>query len=692
MWVSWHELRSSSKMDSSWIELPNDHPDYLDGVVKFIKLAKENLEAQLEKQLLTRQMALVEMIWKVEYIDVSTPEGQLRKALAVLATTSSEAAQPAMQPDLKPPTQPPSSFKVSKPLVQQPPTSLPSTQVPQPHQPITPLASEQTSKQPSILQSSIGVPQPPTQPGSGILQPPTQPLRPPTASTKVPSFQPQSAASVAAVRPVQMPTSQTAAARPLVRSSTVTFGPFQPSSATIGSNPPCQPSSVIGTSQVGKGVTQQEMHQKTGIPSQASRESPSNGNSEDLARTSPSQSIDKGKCHVGGKQKKTSMSKTTRSSRLSWKDNIQFDAKEEVLTVDDQGNEEVINGSILPRDVMNYKQGVRFCVAFNNYNQPIRKGGYIFVRFLGYIARLERFCPIGTISWHKLNKTYKADIVQLVRSKFIYPADKCFDKRVLKHVAKHFKQYKHGFKKDHFKPEQKTKEDMYELVPKGHSRDGWMRLVDYWCSKEHETLAEIGRDARASQTHCHTTGSTSYAEKRADFVETHGREPTHLEFFKETHGKVGGGFVANTCTESFLNEASARVQERLLNSSPSKTQVEIENEVFDELMYEEENPKRPIGFGFNVDRNDVFGVNSILRKRGYIFPNNNMELKRVKEELASQKAMFLLMLKAVRDGKITDEFLDATKAALRMAGDQVSLSNPNVLHLVFCFIGGGCVD
>ncbi|KAJ8435335.1 hypothetical protein Cgig2_024322 [Carnegiea gigantea] len=587
-----------------------------------------------------------------------------KRTLKVLATTSSEAAQPAMQPDLKPPTQPPSSFKVSKPLVQQPPTSLPSTQVPQPHQPITPLASEQTSKQPSILQSSIGVPQPPTQPGSGILQPPTQPLRPPTASTKVvtrasteafqrsaeqtskqpsvpqpssgvprpstqplrpptastkvvtrasveafqrsaeqtskqpsPSFQPQSAASVAAVRPVQMPTSQTAAARPLVRSSTVTFGPFQPSSATIGSNPPCQPSSVIGISQVGK----------------ASRESPSNGNSEDLARTSPSQSIDKGKCHVGGKQKKTSMFKTTRSSRLSWKDNIQFDAKEEVLTVDDQGNEEVINGSILPRDVMNYKQG----------------------------------------------------------SKFIYPADKCFDKRVLKHVAKHFKQYKHGFKKDHFKPEQKTKEDMYELVPKGHSRDGWMRLVDYWCSKEHETLAEIGRDARASQMHCHTTGSTSYAEKRADFVETHGREPTHLEFFKETHGKVGGGFVANTCTESFLNEASARVQERLLNSSPSKTQVEIENEVFDELMYEEENPKRPIGFGFNVDRNDVFGVNSILRKRVYIFPDNNMELKRVKEELASQKAMFLLMLKAMRDGKITDEFLDATKAALRMAGDQV---------------------
>ena len=33
----------SVEMDSRWIELPNDHPDYLDNAVKFIKLAKENL-------------------------------------------------------------------------------------------------------------------------------------------------------------------------------------------------------------------------------------------------------------------------------------------------------------------------------------------------------------------------------------------------------------------------------------------------------------------------------------------------------------------------------------------------------------------------------------------------------------------------------------------------------------------------
>jgi len=35
-------------------------------------------------------------------------------------------------------------------------------------------------------------------------------------------------------------------------------------------------------------------------------------------------------------------------------------------------------------------------------------------------------------------------------------------------------------------------------------------------------------------------------------VEAHGRDPTHLEFFKETHSKEGGSFVVNAATEGFL--------------------------------------------------------------------------------------------------------------------------------------------
>ncbi|KAJ8441793.1 hypothetical protein Cgig2_021483 [Carnegiea gigantea] len=650
-------------MDSSWIELPNDHPDYLDGAVKFIKLAKENLVEGRTRCPCRR--------CKVEYIDVSTPEGELRKALAgglnpvaksvksfipptVMAGASAEARGRSGQ--ILPP--PGTGAGASKLIMQQQlhaTSTRASIEVPRRSGQLPPPPSTSIKASKPIVQQLTGC----TARSKPVVQ---QLLRPTSVNgglASQPCLQLQPTAFIAALQPVRTPTSPNGATQPLIRPSTIKFGsnlPCQPPSfvgtsqvnpSTIGLNQPSQPPPVVGTSKVNPSNRSLLLHNQShsatvkvvrGATRQEVRESPSNGNNdrEGLARSSQSQSNDKGKGHVGGKQKKLSTSKSTRSSQSSWKDNIQFDAKEEVLTIDDQGNKEVIKGSILPRDVMNYKQGVRFCVAFNNCNQPIRKGGYIFVRFLGYIARLERFCPIGTISWHKLDKTYKADIIEM----FVYPADKCFDKRVLKHVAKYFKQYKHGLKKDYFKPEQKTKEAMYELVPKGHSHDGWMRLVGYWCSKEHETLAEIGTDARALQT--------------LKLME----ESQHIWSSLKRH-------MAKT------TEASAKVQERLLSSSPSKTQVEIENEVFDELMYEEENPKRPIGFGFNVHRSDVFGVNNILRKRGYIFPDNNMELKCVKEELASQKAMFLLMLKAVHNGKITDEFLDVIEAALRMAGDQV---------------------
>ena len=45
--------------------------------------------------------------------------------------------------------------------------------------------------------------------------------------------------------------------------------------------------------------------------------------------------------------------------------------------------------------------------------------------------------------------------------------DKCFDKRVLKHVAKHFKQYKHGLKRDYFKLKRKQKRICMILSLKG---------------------------------------------------------------------------------------------------------------------------------------------------------------------------------------------------------------------------------
>ncbi|KAJ8423771.1 hypothetical protein Cgig2_034195 [Carnegiea gigantea] len=119
------------------------------------------------------------------------------------------------------------------------------------------------------------------------------------------------------------------------------------------------------------------------------------------------------------------------------------------------------------------------------------------------------------------------------------------------------------------------------------------------------------------------------------------------------------------------NEASSKVQEQLRSSSPSKTHAKIKKEVFDELMYEEENPIRLVSFSFNVDRSDVFRVHGILRKGGSNVPMNDVELKRV-----------------MRNGQITDEFVYAIEVALCMTSYQVSLQMVVFYLYSFAFFFG----
>ncbi|KAL9243933.1 hypothetical protein vseg_017765 [Gypsophila vaccaria] len=69
-----------------------------------------------------------------------------------------------------------------------------------------------------------------------------------------------------------------------------------------------------------------------------------------------------------------------------------------------------------------------------------------------------------------------------------------------------------------FKPMIKTKDQIYQAVPKGRPRDSWIHLVDYWYSEKGKKFYDCGKEARSTQTHMHITGSTSYANIRAAFV------------------------------------------------------------------------------------------------------------------------------------------------------------------------------
>lgn len=99
--------------------------------------------------------------------------------------------------------------------------------------------------------------------------------------------------------------------------------------------------------------------------------------------------------------------------------------------------------------------------------------------------------------------------------------------------------------------------------------------------------------------------------------------------------------------------------------------------MFDELLYDPEIPNQPpLGFGFGVKRSDVFGVHDQLRRKRLSSSNNGKGTKRPRTKNTTHllKALTSQMsdvLKAVRAGNASTEFLSATESVLSEINAQV---------------------
>ncbi|KAL2896242.1 DNA replication licensing factor mcm4, partial [Bienertia sinuspersici] len=358
-----------------------------------------------------------------------------------------------------------------------------------------------------------------------------------------------------------------------------------------------------------------------------------------------------------------------------WPTDVEYDAKEEVLTVDANGKLQFVSGSIQPIDILS-NNGVKYYVEFNEFHQPIRKGGHILVRFLGYIAKMAHYCPIGAITWHDVKKNLKVQIVNKMREHFIIPDDEVYDTLAQQRVGKCWRHYKHELKKTFFQPDKKTHEQHYDLVPSGHSRSDWIKLVDHWFSPKGQKLSQIGKEARSLQCQVHTMGSRTW--KKMGLVEA----------WERSHMRKDGSFVEGTTTEDFLDDAKAKVESlKLANSSCSS--VDVEDEAFHDLMNGGDIPERPQGFGFGVKKSDVYGVRGLLRKEGSkkvktrcvdfdvnvkkneVLEKENRELSRKNDEytktLKAVVTQFSQILDVVRNGKASVQLIDAAQSALHMA-------------------------
>ena len=90
------------------------------------------------------------------------------------------------------------------------------------------------------------------------------------------------------------------------------------------------------------------------------------------------------------------------------------------MLTDSKNNKKILRGTISPLDIDSFEDGVKLVVTFSDLNQPLRRGGDALVSYLGYLAKIERSCPIGVLNWRKMDKIYKDAIVQKVRVSFSF--------------------------------------------------------------------------------------------------------------------------------------------------------------------------------------------------------------------------------------------------------------------------------
>ncbi|KAL2894173.1 Zinc finger CCCH domain-containing protein 7A [Bienertia sinuspersici] len=108
------------------------------------------------------------------------------------------------------------------------------------------------------------------------------------------------------------------------------------------------------------------------------------------------------------------------------------------VVVDANGKVALVSGPIQPIDVLS-SNGRRYFVEFNELHQPVRKGGHILVKFLGYIAKMGNYCPHGGLTWHNVKDKLKFDILKKKREHFIIPNDEVYDKLSLKRANKYWR-------------------------------------------------------------------------------------------------------------------------------------------------------------------------------------------------------------------------------------------------------------
>ncbi|KAL2930190.1 4-hydroxy-3-methylbut-2-en-1-yl diphosphate synthase [Bienertia sinuspersici] len=154
-----------------------------------------------------------------------------------------------------------------------------------------------------------------------------------------------------------------------------------------------------------------------------------------------------------------------------------------------------------------------------------------------------------------------------------------------------------------------------------------------------------------------------------------------LALWIKSHMGKDGTFLSGTDTNDFVDDVNAKV-EQLRLKYPTKSQLELENEAFEEIMHQDEILDHPVGYGLGVKKGDIYRrdivLDSLKEEMTALHRKNIDKLEKEKEKLKDQVqennfffetliGQFSQVVSVVHQDQSSPKLLNCTQELLGMA-------------------------
>ncbi|KAK6147875.1 hypothetical protein DH2020_018787 [Rehmannia glutinosa] len=242
----------------------------------------------------------------------------------------------------------------------------------------------------------------------------------------------------------------------------------------------------------------------------------------------------------------------------------------------------------------------RIIVPLDEYDVPICDAAALLTGILAELAQLTSSFPINYTDWRHVPDQYKEDIFsKTIMPKFHFQDEEKVKEWIFKNIVKKWKDFKSKLWDEFYDPSL-SRDELISNCPTGIHRDQWSSFVIYRLSEKSMEMCRKNAASRKCQTIPHTSGSKSFARRRAEMEIELGRKVGRSEVWLDTHKKKDGTYV---------NEAAKNISEKVVRemgqNSYSRSQLVSHDDALGKV-FGKEHPGRVRGMGFGPSPSNVF--------------------------------------------------------------------------------------